>query len=423
MYRAYFLLATCLLLCPFAGRSARHSAALTGPRSVSRSTRSAALTRTRFALVGPADSLAPRMASTVMTLWPDSMTKGRPARWNYEQGVVLKGMEAVWRTTGDPRYLAYIRHVIDPFITPEGDIRTYKYEDFTLDNINTGRSLLLLYKETGDNKYEKAAEQLMEQIRHQPRTSEGGFWHKKTYPGQMWLDGLYMAEPFYAEYAAMHHEDSVFEDIEKQFVLMEKHARDPKTGLLYHGWDESKREKWADPATGVSPSFWSRSMGWYGAGLVDALDYFPKNHPGRKTLLAILRRYAEAVQAVQDPATGLWWDVLNYPGRDSNYLEASGSCLFVYILAKAARKGYLPASYLAIAQKGYEGIVRKFISTGPDGQVNLEGTVNVGGLGGNSSHYRDGSYAYYMSERIVANDPKGIGAFLLASCAIGGPRP
>jgi unsaturated rhamnogalacturonyl hydrolase len=234
----------------------------------------------------------------------------------------------------------------------------------------------------------------------------------------MWLDGLYMAEPFYAEYAAMHHEDTAFNDITRQFVLMEKHARDPKTGLLYHGWDESKKEKWANPATGVSPSFWSRSMGWYGAGLVDALDYFPKNHPGRKTLLEILRRYAAAVKAAQDPATGLWWDVLNYPGRDSNYLEASGSCLFVYILAKAVRKGYLPASYGAIARKGYDGIVRKFITTAPDGQLELEGTVNVGGLGGNSSHYRDGSFAYYMSERVVNNDPKGIGAFLLASCAI-----
>ena len=368
-----------------------------------------------------AQDLSKQMATTVMTLWPDSMSSGHPARWNYEQGVVLRGMECVWRNTGDRSYLNYIQHVVDPFITSDGHIRTYKFEDYTLDNINTGRALLLLSKETGDAKYAKAADLLREQLRRQPRTSEGGFWHKKTYPDQMWLDGLYMAEPFYAEYAGSHREDTTFNDIARQFVLMEQHARDPKTGLLYHGWDESKKEKWADPQTGCSPSFWSRSMGWYGAGLVDVLDYFPKSHPARKKLLAILQRFAEAVKSAQDPGTGLWWDVLNYPGRNSNYLEASGSCLFVYILAKAAAKGYLPAAYMDVARKGYAGIVAKFITTAPDGSVSLTGTVNVGGLGGNSNHYRDGSFAYYMSERVVANDPKGIGAFLMASAAIHQP--
>lgn len=408
MYRAPFLLAMCLL--PF------HVLPAEEP-----STR--LLKRQADSL--PGQDLQPgpgqmsrRMAATVMTLWRDSMSTGRPARWNYEQGVVLKGMEGVWRNTMDTAYLSYIRHVLDPFITPDGKIRTYKYGDFTLDNINTGRSLLLLFKETGDTKYARAADLLREQLRNQPRTSEGGFWHKKTYPGQMWLDGLYMAEPFYAEYAALHHEDTAFNDIARQFIVMEQHARDPKTGLLYHGWDESRKEKWSNPETGCSPSFWSRSMGWYGAGLVDALDYFPENHPQRAALLDILRRYATAVQAVQDPKTGLWWDVLDFPGRDGNYLEASGSCLFVYILAKAVHRGYLPASFLAAAKKGYAGILRKFITTSAGGQVSLEGTVNVGGLGGNSNHYRDGSFAYYMSERVVTNDPKGIGAFLLAGSAM-----
>jgi unsaturated rhamnogalacturonyl hydrolase len=359
-------------------------------------------------------SYAKDMAKTVMTLWKDSLTNsaGRPAKWTYDQGVILKGIEGLWEQTGDGKYFDYMQKSMDYLVDNKGNIRTYKFENFTLDNILCGRILLTLFEVTGKEKYYKAASTLREQLHQQPRLSDGGFWHKKTYPNQMWLDGLYMAEPFYAEWAKTFHEDSAFNDIASQFILMEKHARDTKTGLLFHGYDESKKEMWANKTTGLSENFWGRAMGWYGMGLVDALQYFPKDHPQRKELVDILNRFAAAVTKVQDNKTGLWWDVLNFPNRKGNYLEASASSMFVYTLAKGVRLGYLPASYLRVAKKGYDGIIKKFI-TNSNEQTNLEGTVSVSGLGGKP--YRDGSYDYYVHEKVVTNDPKGVGAFLLAS--------
>jgi unsaturated rhamnogalacturonyl hydrolase len=364
---------------------------------------------------GQTAGLSERMAATAMTLWNDSWAteSGKPEKWTYDQGVVLKGIEGVWRKTADGRYFSYIQRSMDRFVGDDGTIRTYKLEDYNIDNLLLGRVLLTLYKVTGQEKYRKAASLLRDQLRTQPRTSEGGFWHKKIYPSQMWLDGLYMGEPFYAEYAATFHEDTAFDDIASQFILMERHGRDAKTGLLYHGWDESKQQRWADPLTGHSPNFWGRAMGWYAMALVDALDYFPTDHPKRETLIAILKRLAVAVEKYQEPKSGLWYEVLDKGGETGNYLEASASSMFVYALAKGVRQGYLPASYLKVAEKGFQGISARFIETESNGQVNLKGTVSVAGLGGNP--YRDGSYRYYLSEKVVTNDPKGVGAFLLAS--------
>ena len=358
-------------------------------------------------------SYAEEMAKTVMSVWKDSLSSGgRPAKWTYDQSVVLQGIEGLWQATGDGKYFNYIQKSMDLFVENNGNIRTYKFDNLTLDNIAPGRDLLLLYKVTGKKKYLDAVNTLRKQLRSQPRTNEGGFWHKKIYPNQMWLDGLYMAEPFYAEYANTFHEDSDFNDIARQFIIMEKNARDTKTGLLYHGYDESKEQKWANKKTGLSPNFWARAMGWYGMGLVDALEYFPETHPQRKALINILNRFAEAITKVQDEKTGLWWDVLNFPNRKGNYPEASASNMFIYALAKGVRLGYLNSSYLPVAKKGYAGIIKKFI-TNDHGQTNLQGTVSVSGLGGNP--YRDGSYDYYTSEKVVTNDPKGVGAFILAS--------
>jgi unsaturated rhamnogalacturonyl hydrolase len=367
---------------------------------------------------GTDTSWAEKMATTVMDTWKDlglgAVTDGAsPAKWNYDQGVVWAGIESLWYKTGDARYFRYIQNSIDRLITKDGDILTYRIEDYNLDNILCGRILLMLYKVTGQEKYYKAASLLRRQLRDQPRTHEGSFWHKKRYPWQVWLDGLYMAQPFYAEWAATFHEDSVFDDIARQFAAIERHARDPRTGLLYHGWDESRQEKWADRSSGHSPNFWGRAMGWYGMALVDALDYFPANRPGRDILVDILRRYAAAVRKVQDPAGGLWWDVLDQPGASGNYTEASAAAMFVYTLAKGVRKGYLPPEYLESAKKGFEAILGKLVTPGPDGKIGLDGTVGVSGLGGEP--YRDGSYAYYIGEKTVRNDPKGMGAFLLAA--------
>lgn len=336
---------------------------------------------------GSTQSISEQTAQTVMTLWKP----GRPVGWSYEQAVFLKGMEGVYHRTGKEEHLNYIKEFVDYYINEDGEIKTYKAADYNIDNILGGRILLTLYKKTKDEKYRKAAENLRNQLRVHPRTNGGGFWHKKRYPRQMWLDGLYMAQPFYAEYPATFQEDTAFNDIARQFILMERHAREAKTGLLYHGWDESRQQRWADKTTGRSPHVWARAMGWYGMALVDALEWFPPEHPKRDSLLQILNRFAKAVTDYQDKKSGLWWDIVNMGGREKNYLEASASSMFVYALLKGVRLGYLPKQYVAVATKGYSGIVRNFVKT-ENGRVSLHGTVRVSGLGGDS--YRDGSYKY-----------------------------
>jgi unsaturated rhamnogalacturonyl hydrolase len=359
-----------------------------------------------------AQSLSEKVARTAMKVWPDTSST-KFARWSYDQGVLLEGMAGVWKRTANAEYYRYLQKSIDKLVDKDGVITGYKQADFNIDNIKTGRALLLLYRVTGQEKYYKALSQLREQLKGQSRTSEGGFWHKKVYPSQMWLDGLYMGEPFYAEYATVFDEPADFDDIAKQFIVMEKHSRDPKTGLLYHGWDESKQQKWANKTTGQSPNFWGRAMGWYGMALVDVLEYLPENHPQRKALLDILSRYAAAVQKYEDPKSGVWYQVLDKANEQGNYLESSASSMFVYALAKGTRLGYLPEKYKAVAKKGYDGTVKQFIETDANGNTNLKGTVAVAGLGGNP--YRDGSYAYYIGEKVITNDPKGVGAFLQAA--------
>ena len=356
-----------------------------------------------------------RMANSAMTRWPDGRFVPAGARWvwNYELGTFLEGIDTVWAETDDPRYFAYIRKSIDRFVRPDGSIATYVPQEHQLDSILLGRQLLLLYRVTHDPRYSKAATFLYEQLKQQPRNADGGFWHKQIYPNQMWLDGLYMAEPFYAEYATQFSHPKAFPDVTRQFELIYEHARDPKTGLLYHGWDASKKQRWANPATGDSSQFWARGMGWYTMALVDTIPNFPSEDPGRQKLIDQLRQLAPAVVRVQDPQSGLWWEVLDKGGEKGNYLEASASCMFVYALVRGVRLGYLPRSYLKDARRGYAGILSHFVQTAADGDVSLSGTVKGAGLGGRP--YRDGTYAYYIEEKTVINDPKGIGAFLLAS--------
>ena len=359
-----------------------------------------------------------RAANAAIERWPDGrfVPAGQHWVWNYELGTLLRGMDAVWFNTADARYYKYIKSSVDQFVGVDGSIPTFNAQENQLDSILLGRQLLLLYGVTRDPRYAKAATLLYEQLMHQPRTASGGFWHKQRYPNQMWLDGLYMAEPFYAEYAATFHHPEAFSDITHQFVLIDEHTRDKKTGLLYHGWDESKKERWADKETGHSPELWARAMGWAMMALVDTISYYPEQDAGRKVLMAELDRDAAAVARYQDGETGLWYQVMDKAGAKGNYLESSASCMFVYALAKGVRLGYLPQSYLANAERGYKGIIGHFIQTGQTGQgdsVSLTGTVKVGGLGGDP--YRDGSYAYYIGEKVVTDDPKGVGAFLLAS--------
>lgn len=349
-----------------------------------------------------------RMADSVIARHsPDA------ARWHYEHGLVLKAIEQVWRATVDDRYWRFVKDTMDLFIGPDGTIRSYKRDEYNLDQINPGKLLFPLYQVTGDTRYRQAAGRLRRQLDEQPRTPSGGFWHKQIYPHQMWLDGIYMAAPFYAAYARTFDYPGAFDDVAHQIILIEQHTRDPASGLLYHAWDESRQQRWADPETGCSPHFWGRAMGWYAMALVDVLDLFPNDHPRRDAIIAIFDRMARALTRVQDETTGLWYQVLDQGRRPGNYLEASASCMFVYAIAKGARKGYLDKDWLAIARKGYGGILRDLIAVDGQGLLSLERICAVAGLGGNP--YRDGSYEYYVGEPVASNDDKGIGPFILAS--------
>lgn len=363
-------------------------------------------------------ALSEKMAITAIdSLYKDARFTNREKGpvWTYDMGVVLEGMVDVWRNTGDKTYFEYIQGWMDQFVTEDGEIRNYRPEEYNIDHVKNGKSLLFLYKVTGKQKYLKASEKVYNQLLTHPRTNEGGFWHKKIYPFQMWLDGLYMAQPFYTEYAALMGIDSVFDDVVNQFVYMENHARDEKTGLLYHGWDESGKERWADPETGLSKHFWARGMGWYAMALVDVLDYFPTDHPGREKLLQILNRTLTAVAKYQDPKTSVWYDIVDLGTREGNYVEASASSMFVYAMAKAVRKGYVPQKdFQKHIDKGYAGLVKQFITPGGSDRVNINRVVTVSGLGG-AKNYRDGSFEYYMSEPVKPNDPKGVGPFILAA--------
>lgn len=333
--------------------------------------------------------------------------------WHYDYGLLLMAIQHVGRATGEPRYWEHVKGIVEQLIGPDGAIRGYRLDEYNLDQINPGRVLFPLLHATGDERYQRAIEQLRRQIATHPRTESGGFWHKQIYPYQIWLDGVYMAGPFYAEYAQTFDDPAGFDDLAHEIILTERQTRDPRTGLLYHAWDERKQQRWADPITGCSPHFWGRAIGWYAMAIVDVLDYFPLEHPQRPELLAIFARLADAVAKVQDPATGLWWQILDHPGRPGNYREASASAMFSYAIAKAVRKGYLPPDWLPVARAGYDGLLRELVSVDAEGQVTLDGICAVAGLGGNP--YRDGSYEYYIGEPIKPNDYKGVGPFILAA--------
>ncbi|HMT75297.1 MAG TPA: glycoside hydrolase family 88 protein [Chitinophagaceae bacterium] len=370
---------------------------------------------------------AKQMANTIMKQYKDSMVVkkyashleqdklpegNRPANWNYEIGVVLMGFERLHQLTKDQTYIDYTKHIIDHFITADGGIRTYVVDEYNSDNIPPGRQLLRLYDLYKEQKYITAATTLRNQISIQPRNKAGGFWHKLKYPSQMWLDGLYMIEPFYAAYAVVKNQPADFNDIINQFVIMEKYGRDAKTGLLYHGWDESKLQGWANKQTGVSPEFWSRSMGWYMMALVDVLDFIPKNHPRRKELIEILNRTSTAIVKFQDAKSGVWWQVTDKANKEKNYLESSGTAMFVFALAKGIRLHYLPATFNAALQKAYNGMIKQFVTTDANGQYHFIQAVAGAGLGG--IPYRDGTYEYYVNEPRRDDDLKAIGPFIQA---------
>lgn len=356
-----------------------------------------------------------RMTESEMIRCPESwqLDFQPKLKWDYCHGLELQAMLDVYDTYGDEKIYKYALAYADTMIRKDGSIETYKLSEYNIDRLNSGKFLFRIYEESKDEKYKKAIDLLRSQLDTHPRNADGGFWHKKIYPNQMWLDGIYMASPFYAEYAFRNNKVEDYADVINQFVTVARHTYDPKTGLYRHACDVSRKERWADPVSGQSAHSWGRAMGWYAMAFVDALDFIPKHEAGRDSMLVILNNIAAQVKRIQDPKTGLWYQVLDKSGEKGNYLESSCSTMFVYTLLKAVRKGYIDKAYLDVALKGYKGILNNFIEVDKDGVVTLTRACAVAGLGGKV--YRSGDYDYYINETIRSNDPKAVGPFIMAS--------
>jgi len=334
-------------------------------------------------------------------------------KWDYCHGVELQAFLNAYDCYGHDKYFNYVKEYCDTMLTTDGHIVSYKPSELSLDRINTGKIFFRMYERTKDEKYRKAMDMLRSQLTCQPRTSEGGFWHKLVYPNQMWLDGIYMASPFYAEYTFRNNRPEDYQDVLNQFLVIARHTYDPANGLYRHAWDESKSQKWANIVTGQSAHVWGRAMGWYAMALVDALPFIPKHEAGREKVLDILSNVAAQIKRTQDAKSGVWYQVLDESGKEGNYLEATVSTMFVYTLYKAVRLGYINRSYLDVAEKGYQGILKTFITVDVNGLVSINQCCAVAGLGGNP--YRSGDYDYYIHEKIRSNDAKAVGPFINAS--------
>lgn len=354
-----------------------------------------------------------KMADMVMTRWDTLAYYGGRTRAGWSYDVAMVGMAIDKLGDKDPKYSSYMKTYMDMLVDENGHIERYNQDSYNIDYINPAKNLIILWKKTGEEKYMKALPQFIEQMENHPKTLSGGYWHKKVYPWQMWLDGLYMGSPFLAMYAAEFNDPRWFDVITHEFKLIYEKTLDPATGLLYHAWDESKEQQWANKETGQSPHFWSRAMGWYVMGIVDVLDYLPNDHPERQDLITILQQTIDALLKVRDEATGCWYQVLDHGGQEGNYLEGSGTAMYIYAMAKGAKNGYLDQKYYEIAGKAFDDMVKEFIITDEDGLPTMVRVCGSCGLGGRP--YRDGSYEYYINERIVPNDTKGVGPFILAA--------
>jgi unsaturated rhamnogalacturonyl hydrolase len=359
-----------------------------------------------------------KMAESEMKRFPQlwQYDYGKRLFFGYTQGLGGLSFEKMYRATGDRKYWDYVYRWADTIIGKDGSIHLYKRSDCNLDFINSGKILFFLYAKTGESRFKMAMDSLILQVEVQPRTSDGGFWHKKVYTNQMWLDGLYMASPFLSQYGVTFGKPRYIDEAIHQLLTVAKHTYDSKTGLFKHAWDESRSQKWADPTTGQSPNFWGRSIGWFAMALVDNLDFIPVDHPKRGEVLTVVRTLADGMRRYQDARTGLWYQVVDQGGREGNYLESSVSSMMAYFYAKAANKGYLPKRYRNVAVKAFRGLVRYRIVE-KNGEYSLTHCCAVAGLGGNP--YRDGSYGYYVGEAIRDNDGKATGPFLQACLELG----
>ena len=357
-----------------------------------------------------------RMVESEMQRNPESwmVDFSKKIKWNYTHGLELQAILQLSEKSGDEKYYRYAEAYADTMINEDGTIKTYVLEKYNIDHINPGKILFPIYEKTENPKYLKALQLLRSQIDTHPRISNGGFWHKQIYPNQVWLDGLYMAAPFLAEYGKRFDEPALFDEVALQLTTAWDDLIDEESGLLYHGWDESREQRWSDPVTGRSPHFWSRSIGWYMMAMVDVLDFLPEDHPQRAEIIEQLTQIATAVEKYRDPETGMWYQVTDLGEREGNYLESSGSIMFIYSWVKGAQKGYLPDTFLQKGAEAYDQFLKKFIRENEDGTISVTDVCSVAGLGGDP-RYRDGSFEYYISEPIRDDDPKAVGPFIMVS--------
>lgn len=355
-----------------------------------------------------------RTALSILNKYPKAWQldgNDRP-KWDYKMGFVLSGFEKLYQKTNDKKYLNYIKEYVDGMIDSTGNIKKYDLKEYNIDYLNPGKLLFNLYDVTKDSRYLEIIGKLRNQLETQPRTASGGFWHKQIYPNQMWIDGLYMAEPFYAQFTVKYEKGKNLDDIAKQFELVQKHFVDKKTGLVYQAWDESKEIGWANKQTGTSPTIWGRGIGWYMVALVETLDYFPKSHPKYKVLVGYLNQISKSVNQYKSES-GLWYQVADKTELYGNYVEPSASGMIIYAFAKGANKGYLPTSYKSTAKKSFESFVKEFVKVDKKGEVNILNVSSNVGLGGKP--FRDGTNDYYLTSKTKENGAIGLGAFLLAS--------
>ena len=353
-----------------------------------------------------------KMANTILTS-ADSLIYyvDRNPKWAYDVAFLGMAIDRLGNT--DVRYSKYMEDWVNHFVTTDGSVLDYKLNEYNLDRIFPGRDVITVYKRNPEPKYRIALDNFIEQLKTHPKTNSGGYWHKNIYPSQMWLDGIFMASTFMAQYAKEFNKPEWFDVACTQTKMIYDKTLDSESGLLMHAWDESHSQKWCDPMTGKSHYPWSRAMGWYILAIEDILEYLPDNHPARADLLSILQKTCDALIRVRDPKTGLWFQVLNYVGREGNYLEGSGSAMFTYAFARGAHRNWLDKKYLSIAYTSFDAIIKELITVDGKGLVTMHNICGGCGLGGNP--YRDGTYEYYVHEKRIDNDTKGVAPFIMAA--------
>ena len=353
------------------------------------------------------------------TIWAGEGTLAREQEydyhWCYERGIITKAWVDVFEKTGDKRFFDAAKANVDKYVTEDGEILTYEPEKYNIDMICMGRTAIRMYKATGEKKYELACRRLIAQLEKQPRTPEGGFWHKKIYPQQMWLDGIYMASPFMAEFAVTFGEMQWADEAVKQMTLIYEKTR-LASGLHAHAWDSARAQKWADPETGLSPHVWGRAMGWFVMAHVDVLMSLPKEHPGYAKLAEQLKSLLHAVAAARG-SDKLWHQVMDCPESEENYAESSCSAMFIYGMAAAHQLGLACDHAMDMARESMDALWEKNVVTAADGYPELERICKVAGLGGEP--YRSGSYEYYVTELVCSGDTKGTAPFLMSCACVG----